>query len=120
MVAQVDKDDGIVAGCPLDVILGFLAQAWMADIVYALGKGASLHFGALRRMLPGQVSAKMLSKRVKDLEGIGLVSRHPVETGRREVRYSLTDDGRKVDAAIRGFEAALGHTPLPATLLARR
>lgn len=119
MTSQLGENDGIVTGCPLDAMLGFLAQAWMADIVYVLGKGAAMHFSALRRVLSGRVSAKMLSRRVKELESLGLVSRRQVETGRREVHYSLTDEGRKVDAAIRSFELTLGNMPLPEALLAR-
>lgn len=120
MVQKLKNPDKIAAGCPLDMILGLLAQAWMADIVYALGSGVTLHFGGLRRVLPGKISAKMLSRRLKDLENLGLIHRHSLETGRREVQYSLTEGGRKVDAAIRAFEATLSDTPLPASLPARR
>jgi len=120
MPKNSERYDRIITGCPLDIMLGFLAQAWMADIIYALGGGAILHFGALRRAMPGPVSAKMLSRRVKDLENLGLLVRLPIETGRREVRYSLTEDGRTLDAAIRALEASLQTTPLPAALAARR
>ncbi|MBR0656806.1 winged helix-turn-helix transcriptional regulator [Plastoroseomonas arctica] len=109
----------MAAGCPLDRVLGFLARSWTADVIHALGAGGPLHFSALRRVLPGRASARMLSVRVKDLHAIGLISRTQASTGRREVFYALTEDGVAIDIAIRRFALALDASPLPAALAAR-
>jgi DNA-binding HxlR family transcriptional regulator len=113
-----DGTDGITTGCPLDRVLGFLAQAWIADVVYALG-GGPMHFGALRRALAGRVSARVLADRLRQLQALDLVSRRQRPDGRREVAYALTADGAALDAVLRRFEATLGAMPLPAALVAR-
>jgi DNA-binding HxlR family transcriptional regulator len=58
-------------------------------------------FGALRRALPGAVSARVLSARLKELEAADLVSRHDAGRLPQHVEYLLTEDGRRVDAALR-------------------
>lgn len=105
--------DDIGQGCPLDRLLGFLAQAWMADLVWALGVHGTLHFGALRRVLGGRVSPRVLALRLRQLQALGLVSRAQRPDGRREVAYALTSDGHLLNAALRQVEAALRQTRLP-------
>lgn len=113
-----DEAVAIALGCPLDRVLGFLAQAWMADVIYLLGGGA-LHFGALRRVLHGRVSARVLADRLRQLEALNLISREQRPTGRREVVYALTPEGAALDGVLRRLEVALETTPLPNALAAR-
>jgi hypothetical protein len=49
------------AGCAMDPVLSFLALKWLVHIVWLLGRRRSLRFAELRRLLPGRVSAKVLS-----------------------------------------------------------
>jgi DNA-binding HxlR family transcriptional regulator len=118
-LSGTDASPAILPGCPLDRVLGFLARAWTADVVHALGRAPQLHFGALRRALPGRVSARMLALRLRELEALGLVARTAGDTGRREVQYRLTAEGRMLDTAIARLGEALEATPLPASLAAR-
>lgn len=113
-----DEAVAIAQGCPLDRVLGFLSQAWMADVIYLLGGGA-LHFGALRRVLHHRVSARVLADRLRQLEALHFVSRAQRPTGRREVVYALTTEGAALDAVLRRLEATLEATPLPAALAER-
>ena len=48
--ATTERAEAIATGCPMDRVLGFLAQAWMADVIYALA-GGPLHFGAFDDLL---------------------------------------------------------------------
>lgn len=116
--STVGRTGAIVAGCPMDRVLGFLAQAWMADVIYALGGGA-LHFGALRRALAGRVSARILADRLRQLQTLGLVSRRQRDEGRREVEYALTADGAALDAVLRSLETMLDAMALPDELAPR-
>ncbi len=116
--ATTDRAEAIALGCPMDRVLGFLAQAWMADVIYALGRGP-LHFGALRRAMAGRVSARVLADRLRQLQRLGLVSRRQRDAGRREVEYALTSDGASLDAMLRTLETTLGATPLPGALAPR-
>jgi DNA-binding HxlR family transcriptional regulator len=86
----------------------FLAREWMSDILWQLARDKAMRFGALRRALPGAVSARTLSRRLKELESHGLVSRHDAGTLPLNVEYRLTDDGRRLDAALRRGEALGG------------
>lgn len=97
-----------VAGCSADHFLKFLASEWMTHVVWMLARAKVMRFGALRRALPGAVSARVLSRRLKQLESSGLVSRHDAGKLPLHVEYRLTADGRRVDAALRRSEAFAG------------
>jgi DNA-binding HxlR family transcriptional regulator len=93
------------AGCRVDYFLKFLAREWMSHIVRTLACEGTMRFGALRRALPGAVSARVLSGRLKELESYGLVSRQDAGKLPLHVEYRLTADGRRLDAALRRSEA---------------
>jgi DNA-binding HxlR family transcriptional regulator len=91
-------------GCRIDDFMKFLAREWMGHILWKLGREETMRFGALRRSLPGSISARVLSKRLKELESYGLVSRHDAGKLPLHVEYRLTEDGRRLDAALRRGE----------------
>ncbi len=62
-------------GCPLDPVLSRLAPKWLAHIVWFLGHADSLRFAELQQRLPGNMSAKALSTRLKELEALNMVAR---------------------------------------------
>lgn len=107
--ANPEDEEGLdVAGCHVDHFLKFLAREWMSHIVWTLARQEAVRFGALRRVLPGAVSARVLSSRLKELEAYGLVSRHDAGKLPLHVEYKLTADGRRLDAALRRSEALTG------------
>ncbi|HQS48217.1 MAG TPA: helix-turn-helix domain-containing protein [Xanthobacteraceae bacterium] len=93
------------SGCQLDHLLKFLAQEWMSHIVWALGRNTTMRFGALRRALPGPISARVLSARLKELEANGFLVRRDIGALPLHVEYSLTDHGRRLDALLSQSEA---------------
>jgi DNA-binding HxlR family transcriptional regulator len=93
------------AGCRVDDFLKVLAREWTTHIVWTLASKKSMRFGALRRALPGAVSARVLSIRLKELESYGLVSRHDAGKLPLHVEYRLTSDGRVLHTALRRSEA---------------
>lgn len=97
-----------IAGCQVDDLLKVLAREWMANIVWTLARRKVMRFGALRRALPGAVSARVLSNRLKELQSYGLVSRHDLSEKPLHVEYRLTPEGRRVDAALRRSEVFAG------------
>src|ERR1044072_10004840 len=64
--------------CPSRAVLKQMTSRWGFLALLAL-RGKTLRFGELRRMVEG-VSEKMLAQTLKDLEAIGLVSRHSRNT----------------------------------------
>ncbi|MDX2264720.1 MAG: helix-turn-helix domain-containing protein [Hyphomicrobiales bacterium] len=92
------------AGCPFDRVLKFLSSEWTAHIIWTLGRSGELRFAALRRALPGAVSARVLSSRLKQLAAAGLIHRRDVGSVPPHVSYSLTDQGRQADALLTEVE----------------
>jgi DNA-binding HxlR family transcriptional regulator len=77
--------------CPLDECVALLGGAWTPNIVWYLS-GGPRRFTELRADIP-QVSAKVLSARLKEMEANGVVSRAALDTSPPSVEYQLTDLG---------------------------
>jgi DNA-binding HxlR family transcriptional regulator len=82
-------------------IIGQVADKWTLLILEALTEGGVMRFGAIGRAV-GDISQKMLTKTLRDMERMGLVSRtvHPVVPP--HVDYALTDLGHSLGAAFCG------------------
>jgi DNA-binding HxlR family transcriptional regulator len=72
--------------------VGVLERSWSALILNVLQAGA-LRFGEITERTQGP-AAKVLSARLKELEGGGLVVRNVVEGPPLRVTYELTHKGR--------------------------
>src|SRR5213078_3915240 len=89
------------ASCPMDFILRMLMGPWTTYVLYNLKTFGPQRFGELKRRVAG-VSAKMLTERLRTLEGAGLVTRDYEATIPPKVTYSLTARGHELDeVAIR-------------------
>ena len=104
-------------GCPLDPVLSLLALKWLVHIVWLLGRNEILRFAELQRQLPGDVSAKVLSGRLKQLEALGIVEREDKGTSPPHVVYRLTADGRAVNDLLTGIESRARQLSLPGVSL---
>ena len=106
------KDDndgrGIARGCPLDRVLRLLSGEWTTHILWVLGTNGPTRHGELRRLIEG-ISSKVLTDRLRMLEGEGVVFRDYEPTVPPKVTYGLTDRGRELDAALRGMETVSRH-----------
>jgi DNA-binding HxlR family transcriptional regulator len=80
-----------------------LSRKWMGMIVHSLLQGEK-HFCDLERSLPN-LSARVLSVRMKELEDEGLVARHVMIGPPVRVSYSLTDRGRALEPVMRSIAA---------------
>ena len=85
--------------CPMDFILRMLMGPWTTYILYNLKSYGPQRFGELKRRVAG-VSAKMLTERLRSLEGAGLVKRHYEATIPPKVTYSLTQRGHELDEVL--------------------
>ena len=81
-------------------MLNLLSGRWTPHILWVLGRNGPTRFGALRRLLPGGVSAKALSESLRRLESKKVVDRHEEATVPPEVTYSLTERGRDLDRVL--------------------
>ncbi len=82
-------------------IIGQVADKWTLLILEVLAEGGVMRFGRIGKAV-GDISQKMLTKTLRDMERLGLVSRtvHPVVPP--HVDYALTDLGHSLGAAFCG------------------
>jgi DNA-binding HxlR family transcriptional regulator len=75
-----------------------IGKRWTGAIVCALTEGP-MRYAELGKAVPG-LSDRLLSQRLRELEGEGLVERH-VEAGTPvRVIYSLTEAGKQLDPVL--------------------
>ena len=82
--------------CPMDFILRMLMGPWTTYILYNLRTHGPQRFGELKRRVSG-ISAKMLTERLRTLDGAALVKRDYEATIPPKVTYSLTKRGGELD-----------------------
>ncbi|EAQ02609.1 transcriptional regulator family protein [Pseudooceanicola batsensis HTCC2597] len=86
----------------MDSILRLLMGPWTTYIIWVLSDQGPQRFGALKRAVPG-ISTRMLTERLRMLQGAGVIWREQAETIPPAVTYGLTprgDDLRNVLDAL--------------------
>lgn len=76
-----------------------LGRKWHPVIIQRLLEHGTLRFGELERVIP-EISGKVLSESLSDLEEKGLVERSVTEGKPVRVEYTLTHHGHELDEAI--------------------
>lgn len=76
----------------LEKILSVIGGKWKIQIIYHLGQKHTLRYGELKRLLP-EVSHKVLSAQLKDLEKSRLIQRIEYLEIPPRVEYRLTEAG---------------------------
>ncbi len=97
-MTQIEHKEG-GASCPMDFILRMLMGPWTTYIIYNLKSSGPQRFGELKRRVAG-ISAKMLTERLRTLEGAGLVTRDYEATIPPKVTYALTKRGHELDEVL--------------------
>jgi DNA-binding HxlR family transcriptional regulator len=77
--------------CPLALALEIIGGKWKALVLYHLRKG-KLRTSEIKRRLPN-ITQKMLTQQLRELERDGLVRRQVFDTVPPKVEYSLTELG---------------------------
>lgn len=80
--------------CPVRDVLDQISGKWASLILLALSTEPH-RFGALKRAVP-DISQRMLTQTLKDLQRDGFISRHVFATVPPSVEYRLTDMGRSL------------------------
>jgi DNA-binding HxlR family transcriptional regulator len=75
-----------------------VGRRWTGAIIYVLLR-ARCRFATLRAAVPG-ITDRMLSERLRELEGEGIVARTVVPETPVRVEYALTRKGRELAAAV--------------------
>lgn len=80
-----------------------IGKRWSGAIVAVLLDGP-LHFSEIRRLVP-EISDRLLSERLKELEAEGLVERRVIDGSPVRTEYSLTRKGEALEPVVRTLEA---------------
>src|SRR3954463_11814965 len=75
-----------------------VGKRWTGAILLVLMDGP-LHFSGIRQLVP-ELSDRLLSERLKELEGEGIVERRVLDGSPVRVEYSLTSKGRALEPAL--------------------
>ncbi|TPL56279.1 helix-turn-helix transcriptional regulator [Mesorhizobium sp. B2-4-2] len=89
---------GNFAGCPVRNVIQGVSGKWRSLLVMALAE-RPYRFGELRRLVP-DISQRMLTQTLHDLQRDGYVHREVFPTKPPSVEYSLTDLGRSMFGAF--------------------
>lgn len=84
--------------CPLTECMAILGGTWTPNVIWYLSEGPR-RFGELRHDIP-RISAKVLSARLRKLEGQGVITRRVMPTSPPSVEYTLTELGKELIPAI--------------------
>lgn len=92
------------AYCPVfQATLELIGRRWTGAIVRALLAG-SIRFGDILGRVPG-LSDRLLSERLRELEGAGIVTRVVYPEVPVRIEYRLTDKGRELEKIVSDIDA---------------
>jgi DNA-binding HxlR family transcriptional regulator len=100
---------GPASPCPLTAAIEVLGGRWNLIVLYWLADGTR-RFSDLQRLIP-DVTHKMLTSTLRQLESAGLVERHVYAEVPPRVEYSLSGHGRTARPVIEMMRA-WGHEHL--------
>ncbi len=85
--------------CGIEVAIALLGGRWKPLIVYHLS-GGTKRFSELRRLIP-EVSQRMLTQHLRELETDGLISRKVYPVVPPKVEYALTEHAKELPETLR-------------------
>ncbi|MBV7410219.1 helix-turn-helix domain-containing protein [Maritimibacter sp. DP1N21-5] len=87
--------------CPVRMVLDHVAAKWTLLVLLEL-QAKPMRFNALGRALP-DISKRMLTQTLRDLERNGIVTREVFDTKPPSVEYALTGMGRSLMGPLLGL-----------------
>lgn len=85
--------------CPVTVTASLIGKKWHPVIISRLMVAGDLGFAELQERIP-DISSKVLSDSLEELEEKGLIDREIVNEKPFRVKYSLTDQGESLEPVI--------------------
>ncbi|RKS42809.1 HxlR family transcriptional regulator [Gillisia mitskevichiae] len=88
--------------CPLNLTMNLIGTKWRPLVLFHLLEG-SLRSGILQKKVPN-ISNKMFTQTVRELEKDGLVSRKVFPVVPPKVEYELTIKGKSLEKILRSLD----------------
>lgn len=102
MTGKKDATSHEHSACPMDSLLKLLMGPWTTYILWLLRSQGPQRFGELKAGMPG-ISSKVLTERLRMLEGANLIHRDYKPTVPPAVTYSLTPRGAELKDVLLGL-----------------
>jgi DNA-binding HxlR family transcriptional regulator len=104
-VATLDPPDGAVRCCPrLHEAVELIGKRWTGAILFVLVQSEPMRFKDIAQAVP-QLSDRLLSERMKELEARGIVERRVSAEPPGRVEYALTDMGRELAPTLHALRS---------------
>jgi DNA-binding HxlR family transcriptional regulator len=81
--------------CEKELTLSIIGGKWKMIILWHIGLNSPQRFSELRRLLPN-ITQKMLTSQLRELESDGIIERKVYPQVPPKVEYTLTEDGLKL------------------------
>lgn len=91
-------------GCPVEATLQLIDGKWKGVVLFHLFENTTLRFNEIRRLLPN-VTQRMLTNQLRELEADGLIVRKLYPEVPPKVEYSLSPRGRTLEPVIMALKA---------------
>jgi DNA-binding HxlR family transcriptional regulator len=104
MASQATQDQGVAGrreGCcsAYHRAVELIGKRWTGAILFVLMDGP-LRFSEIKQLVP-DLSDRLLSERLKELEAEDIVERHVIDDTPVKVEYALTEKGRALQPVVR-------------------
>jgi DNA-binding HxlR family transcriptional regulator len=84
-------------------MLELLTRPWTLHILWGLSHNGPMRFGVLRKQVDG-ISARVLTERLRTLEGAGFIFRHYEQTIPPAVTYGITERMKDIEKVLAQME----------------
>ncbi len=88
--------------CPYEVALNIIGGKWKGFIIFHLWN-STRRFSELQRLIPN-VTQRMLTKQLRELEGYKIIKRTVYSEVPPRVEYSLTETGTSIKPVLEAIE----------------
>ena len=101
--AATRKNDKKQVACPVETTIDAIGGRWKVLVIHHLLESHQ-RFGELTRLLGG-ISARTLTRQLRELEQCGIIQRHVHQQVPPKVEYSLTPLGRALEPVLAAMHA---------------
>lgn len=81
--------------CAIDATMSVIEGRWKGTILCLLAMNGTMRFSEIQKTI-GDITSRILTKQLKELEEDGMLSRTVHTDGKVKVEYSLTDRGLSI------------------------